>query len=537
MGKKFSKKGKKFLLHRVLPAGLILTACTAGAYVVTSAQYTSRFLPGTTIAGIDVSERTLGEAVDAIRKEEEKYTLTIRFRGGAEEVLTADDMNLQYDCEHEVKTLLNEQNTYSWLSRELGDESAHALESGYTYGEKKLKSSIAALPELQEGYYVEPENASLALEPGLVFDVVPENEGDEIREDVLVEKAGAAIKAGDRVLDLTSLDEVYEQPAVRTDDAELAERRDALNKVLEADVSIKLSDGSMIEVDKKTTVGWITVDENGLYTVDENAVAESAKRVMARAAKVDDNYGYYRPFASTNYGMQKFDSENLHGHTLDQEKMADTLATMVLKGRSGVINPQYLQYEDSLDPHFGGTYAEVDIYAQHVYYYRDYQLVYDCDCVTGTAGYSGTPSGIYSIEEKIRGRELNGYREDGTLSYSVYVQYWMCFLPHYGFHDASWRDSFGGSIYEYDGSHGCINLPTYAAADLYELMDYGTPVIIFRGQVEEEDDAIEQSDEADESVQPEEAYAEDAEPSGAGTEAETYSTVEPEEYVEEGEEI
>ena len=46
---------------------------------------------------------------------------------------------------------------------------------------------------------------------------------------------------------------------------------------------------------------------------------------------------------------------------------------------------------------------EVDIYNQHVYYYENNELIYDCSCVTGTEGYSSTPSGIFSVEEKIRG--------------------------------------------------------------------------------------------------------------------------------------
>ena len=483
MGRKFTKKGKHLLLHKVLPAGLILAVCTTGAYVVTSAQYTSRFLPGTTISGIDCSEQTLEEAESAIRSREEQYKLTIRFRGGSEEVLTARDMDLKYDCGNELQKIMSGQNTYSWLSREFGNESSHSLKTGYSYGTTTLAGTIAKLPELREGNYTAPADAELCLERGLTFGVVPEQEGTQIKADVLAEKAGEAIKAGKAVLDLTSMDEVYEKPSVRSDDEDLNARMEALNKLLEANVQIKMSDGSFREVNKRTTINWLSLDENGLATVDEDVVREKAAELIADVAREDDNYGYFRPFASTNYGMQRFDSDNLHGHTLDQARMSKTLATMVLNGRSGVINPQYSEYVDALDPHLGGTYAEVDIYEQHVYYYQDNQLVFDCSCVTGTEGYSSTPSGIFSIDEKIRGRELNGYRPDGTLSYSVYVKYWMCFLPHYGFHDASWRDSFGGNIYEYDGSHGCINLPTSAAATLYDLIDYGTPVVVFRGQI------------------------------------------------------
>ena len=48
----------------------------------------------------------------------------------------------------------------------------------------------------------------------------------------------------------------------------------------------------------------------------------------------------------------------------------------------------------------------------------------------------------------------------------------------WGLHDASWRSSFGGSIYVYNGSHGCVNLPSSAAAELYEIIDVGCPVLI-----------------------------------------------------------
>ena len=496
MGKKFSKKGKQFLVRRILPAGLILAACTTGAYVVTSAQYSSRFLPGTVISGIDVSERSLEEAVSAIRDREEQYKLTIRFRGGTEEVLDAEDMDLSYDCDNEMQKLLSGQNTYSWLSREFGNESAHNLTTGYSYGEKALKNALAELPELQEGNYAAPTDAQLNLERGLTFAVVPETEGSQIKPAVLAKKAGAAIEAGEPVLDLTEDTEVYEEPSVRSNNKDLKSRLASLNRLLSANVAVRLTDGSLYRVDKRTTINWLSVDKNGLRVVDEKAVRKKAAALIAELAKKDDTYGYFRPFASTNYGMQKFDSENLHGHKLDQARMAKALANMVISGRHGVLNPQYTEFVDALDPHLGGTYAEVDIYEQHVYYYENNQLVYDCSCVTGTEGYSSTPSGIFSIDEKIRGRELNGYRADGSLSYSVYVKYWMCFLPHYGFHDASWRDSFGGSIYEYDGSHGCINLPTSAAATLYDLLDYGTPVIVFRGEIEK-DEPLEQTTEAD----------------------------------------
>ena len=65
-------------------------------------------------------------------------------------------------------------------------------------------------------------------------------------------------------------------------------------------------------------------------------------------------------------------------------------------------------------------------------------------------------------------------------SYESKVTYWMPFNGGYGLHDADgWRSSYGGNIYYYSGSHGCINLPRKFAQKLYENYEIGTPVLVF----------------------------------------------------------
>ena len=44
--------------------------------------------------------------------------------------------------------------------------------------------------------------------------------------------------------------------------------------------------------------------------------------------------------------------------------------------------------------------------------------------------------------------------------------------------DAKWRKKFGGNIYTYDGSHGCVNLPKDVAATIYANAYLGMPVIV-----------------------------------------------------------
>ena len=46
------------------------------------------------------------------------------------------------------------------------------------------------------------------------------------------------------------------------------------------------------------------------------------------------------------------------------------------------------------------------------------------------------------------------------------------------FHDASWRSSFGGTIYQYNGSHGCVNLPADKAKELYHTIKVGDVVVV-----------------------------------------------------------
>lgn len=60
------------------------------------------------------------------------------------------------------------------------------------------------------------------------------------------------------------------------------------------------------------------------------------------------------------------------------------------------------------------------------------------------------------------------------------VTYWMPFFDGQGLHDATWRSSFGGSIYQTNGSHGCVNLPLDAAQRIYDSIDTGVAIILYK---------------------------------------------------------
>lgn len=117
------------------------------------------------------------------------------------------------------------------------------------------------------------------------------------------------------------------------------------------------------------------------------------------------------------------------------------------------------------------AYIDISISEQVLRYYEYDELVLYSDIVTGIN--DGTPVGTFSVVNKARNVNLKG--ED----YVSFVNYWIAFLGYsYGMHDASWRSSFGGSIYVYDGSHGCVNMPYYKVQQLYNMVEIGTPVYV-----------------------------------------------------------
>ena len=87
--------------------------------------------------------------------------------------------------------------------------------------------------------------------------------------------------------------------------------------------------------------------------------------------------------------------------------------------------------------------------------------------------------GVFDHERPHLAKERDATLTSQTYGYESNVSYWMPITwTGIGLHDASWRGSFGGSIYLSNGSHGCVNLPTETARALFEADTMDMPVII-----------------------------------------------------------
>ena len=139
-----------------------------------------------------------------------------------------------------------------------------------------------------------------------------------------------------------------------------------------------------------------------------------------------------------------------------------------------VYNTQSFTYTAKFAKKPKKTYILISIKSQKLWYYKNGKLKLTANVVTGQKGKHDTPKGTYKILSKARSVYLVGP------DYRSYVNYWMLINRGYqiGLHDATWRSSFGGSIYKYNGSHGCVNLPYSKARYLYNYAPLGTKVII-----------------------------------------------------------
>ena len=203
---------------------------------------------------------------------------------------------------------------------------------------------------------------------------------------------------------------------------------------------------------------------------------------MAGLAQRHDTLGTNRTITATS-GRTVTVGGGEYGWQINQSAEVEQLYSEITTGQTVTREPNYSSYgRVHGENDIGNTYIEVDLSAQHMYFYQDGSIIFDSEFVSGNMSYSdrATPTGVYSLYYK---KSPEGLRRkklpDGSYEYESPVTYWMPFCGGVGFHDANWRSSFGGDIYLTNGSHGCINLPPAKAAELYNIIDTGIPILMF----------------------------------------------------------
>ncbi|MBO5283234.1 MAG: L,D-transpeptidase family protein [Lachnospiraceae bacterium] len=234
-----------------------------------------------------------------------------------------------------------------------------------------------------------------------------------------------------------------------------------------------------VELTPDIMASFLRTDAQGLPVCDQGELLIRAGRIrewVEELARQYDTVDTTRDFQSTEGRVVQV-TYDTYGTQLDVEAEVEFLTEALLYEREEplVHTPAYLQegFCRGLDD-IGDTYIEVDMGQQHMYYYQDGECLISVDVVTGNARRRwDTPEGINYVYNKQKNRILRGE------GYATPVDYWMPVVGNVGIHDADWRREFGGEIYQRNGSHDCINTPPEVMAQLYELVEIGTPVITF----------------------------------------------------------
>lgn len=462
----FGRAGKAVLTVGCLILGL---AVAGGAfYTYKGIQYQETFFPKTTINGMDASGRTPEEVKEMIASQIKGYALTLETRQQAEDVIKGLDIGLHPEYDGTLERLLSEQDPMMWGFAALKDKE-YVIGTMVAYDQALLETAIDQMACMDGELAEAPVDAHISdYIEGIGYEIVPERQGTLLnRERVLAGVAEALLNLQERL----NLDEIgaYEAPTVFADDSGLQSSLEAWNRY--GNVTVTYQFGSSREVlDGSVIHQWLSDDGQYGVILNEAQVAQYVKD-LAR----EYNTAYQPKTLKTSYGKTVTITGGPYGWRINQSAEAAALAEILRSGESQTREPIYSQTANSHDgPDYGDTYVEINLTAQHLYFYKDGKLLVESDFVSGNESRGwGTPAGAYPLTYKQRNATLRGE------NYETPVSYWMPFNGNIGMHDADWRDSFGGSIYKTNGSHGCVNLPPAVAKKIYENIEAGIPVLCY----------------------------------------------------------
>ena len=449
---------------------VLVGAVGGGLYWHESLKYQTCFLPGTIVDGMDVTGKTASEVEDAITEQLKGYTLTINGREELSESITGESVGLYAEFDDTLEKAVAAQKPMNWgkyrFGKAVNEVNTDAL---LHYSSEMLDEAVAGLSCMDKENMREPQDARISDYDSATgsYTIIKEDEGTELLEGKVKEAVVTAIMSLAESVDLEEQG-CYLAPSVTSEDEALKTACETMNKYVGAKITYKFGDKAET-LNGNEIHNWLTVNGTSV-SVSEAKAAEYVKNLASAY-----NTAYKSKTLKTSYGKNVTITTGSYGWKIDQTKETAALVSLIKNGEQTSREPEYSQKAASRSGNdYGNTYVEINLTAQHLYFYVDGKLLVQSDFVSGNAakGWS-TPAGAYALTYKQRNATLKGQ------GYATPVSYWMPFNGGIGLHDANWRKIFGGTIYKNKGSHGCINLPPAVAKTIYENISAGDPVLCY----------------------------------------------------------
>lgn len=454
----------------MLLAGIIFLL--AVSYMGLAEYYKNGFSYGTWINGVYCTGKTVEEVNRELLRSCAYDGLTVYDAQGEPFLIKAEDIGFTFDFEESLRLYLSMQHPYLWGYR-LFTAKEKTLIPAVSFDEDRLWEILESYPAFMEKKAEERQVWIVRTDEGYVL-------VDERKGVLNEEKAKKAVRRNLLALE-TELD--LEESGCYEDIPYTEAMKETLaqwEKVREfQDCRITYCFGEeQVPVDASVVCDWMAVKENGEFLCNEEGKIEPDEKKIEefvdRLADEYDTVGGIRYFKATR-GETVEVKGGVYGNRIDREAEKKYLKQAFADKREEMHVPAYIQegWQQGRDD-IGDTYIEVDMGEQMMYYYLDGKLELETPVVTGNTGRRmGTPEGVNYVYGKARNRVLSGP------GYKSHVNFWMPVKGNIGIHDAAWRNEYGGEIYKNAGSHGCINTPYEAMSELYDMVEIGTPVVMF----------------------------------------------------------
>lgn len=480
---KGAKRKRRISRAKQVVAILLSLCCVAGlVYAAVGNYFTNHFMPRTTVNGEDVSGMSVEELSALVTSIGNSYKMHVG-GDGLDLTISGPQIGFVYDGEAYGKDAQSQIDPWRWPLI-IGQPHEFEVQKGISYDENLLKDVVSAAVNKINEAGDPPTNATMSYDgSSQSFVVLPDALGTQINLDAVLPIVSDVVATMQD--EATIGEEQLIQPTITKDDETLNTTVSKLNGVLDNGVQLRVAGKDAASVDRDMLASWFILDDQlGMH------VSHDDIQVWAQGALSEqfDTIGMGRSYTRPDGKQVQVDAnlnEYSYGWCIDGAGLADILASNLSNYVSGAVDVPMRMSAATYNPggqEWPNRYIDVDLSEQYVRMYDDSSnVIWESNCVSGNPIYGGgTATGVFTIFTKASPMELVGrdYDGDGEPDYRTPVDYWMAFDGGEGLHDATWRGSFGGSIYTYDGSHGCVNLPYSKAQELYGITNVGDVVIV-----------------------------------------------------------
>lgn len=473
--KRANKSHRRRWIAPVVIVGVLLAVYLGGVAV-----FSFVFMPHTTLDGADVSLKTA--SVVGSQKSDAVAALQTHVTGnGVDLTVFGSDIDLTCDGASYARSALTQVSAWAWPVEVTRTHNLSA-EAGVSFDHDKLAALLA--PAMDESRQAASEDsgdvisydsssASFALDDRVIAQYLDVDAVAGVLSTAFAQHA-ASVVLGDECLSTGgSIEDAVAQA----------------NAYVQAATTLTLADQDVYNVTADQIAGWVTIADDLSVSLDTDAIATWCHGELSELLDtVGAERTYTRPdgvVETVNDGSAAFGA-SVYGWLIDGETAADELAAAIQAGQPTTLALPTLQEAAQVNPggqDWGTRYIDVDIPAQHIYFYDNGTLIWDADTVTGQPSLNrGTPTGVWTVTNRLSGNiNLTGpvNAETNEPEWDSHVQFWMGVVRNIvGFHNAPWRSTFGGQIYTWNGSHGCINLSYADGQSLYDLIQVGDVVVI-----------------------------------------------------------